>query len=358
MFLLFFYVLLALMVSFLCSMMEATLLSVTNSYIRGLENDGKKAGKILRKFKSNIDTPLAAILTLNTIANTIGATGAGAQAQKVFQNHWITLFAVCFTLAILVFSEIIPKTLGAVYWRTLAPVLIYPLKAFIFILYPFIVFSRWITRFLTPKDRKISPVSRHEIAMMVEFGEDHGALTSWEEKVIKNILHLEKVKVREIMTPRTVVFNFQKDITIGDVMRENPVLPFSRIPIYDCDQDNMSGIVLRHDILESAAEDRHNIKLSTLMRPIQAIPESISVALAIEKFITDKAHLFLVVDEYGGTAGIVTLEDAMESLLGSEIVDEMDTEEDMQEYASRLWRFKKWQTEMERKKNNNNHKQQ
>ena len=353
MLLLILYVVLAMTVSFFCSLMEATLLSVSNSFIRSLENEGKKSAKILREFKENIDKPLAAVLTLNTIANTIGATGAGAQAQLVFKNAWITVFAVVFTFAILVFSEIIPKTLGAVYWRTLAPILVYPLKAFVFILYPFIVFARWITKFLTPKDSEVSPVSRHEITMMVEFGEDHGALSQWEEKVIKNILLLEKVQVQQIMTPRTVVFNFQKDMTVGEVMNNRRVLPFSRIPLYGKDKDDMVGMVLRPDILEAAAMDNMDIPLHSLMRPLEAIPESISVARAIEKFVSGKFHIFLVVDEYGGTAGIVTLEDSMESLLGTEIVDEMDTVEDMRELAARLWRHRKRRTglEMEKKVN-------
>lgn len=341
MFLLIFYVVMAMTVSFLCSLTEATLLSVSDSFIRGLENEGKKCAKILREFRDNIDRPLAAVLTLNTIANTIGATGAGAQAQLVFQNIWVTVFAVVFTFAILIFSEIIPKTLGTIHWRTLAPILAYPLKAAVFLLYPFIVFSRWITRFLTPKDMQASPVSRHEITMMVEFGEDHGALSQWEEKVIKNILLLEKVKVQQIMTPRTVVFNIQKDLTVGEVVKERKVVPFSRIPLYGKDSDDMAGMVLRSDILEAAAQDNTDIPLYTLSRPLEAIPESISVARAIEKFVSGKFHIFQVVDEYGGTAGIVTLEDAMESLLGTEIVDEMDTVEDMRELAARLWRYKK-----------------
>ncbi len=347
MFLLILYVAMAMIVSFICSLTEATLLSVSNSFIRSLENEGKKSAKILREFKENIDIPLAAVLTLNTIANTIGATAAGAQAQLVFNSVWITVFAIAFTFGILIFSEIIPKTLGAVHWRTIAPILAYPLKATIFILYPFILFSRWITKFLTPKDGEISPVSRHEITMMVEFGEDHGALSQWEEKVIKNILLLENVKVQQIMTPRTVVFNFQKDITVGEVMRERRVLPFSRIPLYGKDKDDMVGMVLRPDILEAAAMDNMDMPLHTLMRPLEAIPESISVARAIEKFVAGKSHIFLVVDEYGGTAGIVTLEDSMESLLGTEIVDEMDTVEDMRELAARFWRYRKRRAEMD-----------
>jgi len=360
-FLLVFYVLLAMLVSFMCSMMEAALLSISNSYIRALENRGKKSGTILRQFKSNIDIPLAAILTLNTIANIVGATGAGAQAQKIFKNHWVTLFTVLFTLSILIFSEIIPKTIGAVYWRSLATPTAYILRIIIFILYPFVIFARWITRFLTPKNPLNLSVFRQEIAMLAEIGEDRGALSPWEESVIKNILRLEKIRVKQIMTPRTVLFGFPRETTIAEVMEKSGGLPFSRIPIYDTTLDNMIGMVLRHDILDAAAKDSEDMPLKEMLRSLHPIPESLSAARAIEQFIKRREQIFLVIDEYGGTAGIVTLEDAMESLLGKEIVDEMDTVEDMQELATRMWRYRlsnfegeiMREEEIERRKENN-----
>lgn len=331
---------LALLVSFLCSILEATILSVSNSYIKALVNEGKKAGFLLQKFKSDIDQPLAAILTLNTIANTLGATGAGAQAQKVFGNQWITLFAVCLTLAILFFSEIVPKTIGAVYWRKIAPACSYILNFIIILLYPFIILARWITDRLKSKEKIKLSVYRQEIAMLAEIGEDRGALTGWEQKVIKNILRLDKIKVRDIMTPRTVVLSYQKDITVGELIQKEKVLPVSRIPIYNEDQDNMIGMVLRPDILDKAAQDQDDTTLESIMRPLHAVPESLTVANSIELFIRRQEHIFLVIDEYGGTAGIVTMEDTMEALLGTEIVDETDTVEDMQKLALRLWKYR------------------
>jgi len=345
--LLIFYVAFALLVSFLCSILEATILSVSNSYIKGLVNEGRKSGLLLKKFKSDIDQPLAAILTLNTIANTLGATGAGAQAQKVFGNKWITLFAVCLTLAILFFSEIVPKTIGAVYWRKISPACSYILNFITILLYPFTILTSWVTGKLKPKDIPKLSMYRQEIEMLAEIGEDRGALTGWEQKVIKNILRLDKIKLREIMTPRTVVLSYQKDMTVGELLQKEKVLSFSRIPLYDEDHDDMIGMVLRPDILEKAAQDQDDITLESIMRPLHAVPESLSVAKSIELFIKRQEHIFLVIDEYGGTAGIVTMEDTMEALLGTEIVDETDTVEDMQKLALRLWKYRSKEAEKE-----------
>lgn len=347
MFLLILYVVLAIGVSFLCSMMEATLLSITPSYVRGMVKDGRKSGVILEKFKENVDRPLSAILTLNTIANTIGAVGAGSQAQKLFQSPWVTVFAMGFTLAILIISEIIPKTLGAVHWRKLAPFCAYFLKVIVFILYPLVLFARWITGFLAPESEIKGAVYRQEIEMMAEIGEDEGALSPWEEDLIKNILSLSKTRVESIMTPRTVIFSIQENTTVGNLLKENPDLSFSRILLYDKNQDNMKGIALRADILDAVAQDRHETPLRELLRPIHAIPESISVARALENFIHRQEHIFLVIDEYGGTAGILAMEDCLEALLGREIVDERDKVADMQELALKKWKLRNWKMQME-----------
>ncbi len=339
--LLIFYVLLAVTVSFCCSVMEATLLSVNNSYIKNAINHKKKYGNLLAEYKKNIDRPLAGILTLNTIANTLGATGAGAQAGKVFGNQWVGLFAILLTFSILVFSEIIPKTIGAVYWRKTAPITAYTLKYILILLHPFIVFSQYLTSILNPSGNINPKVLREEISVMAEIGEDIGALSDWEEKLISNILKLDKIKVKEILTPRTVMLSFPCNFTVREVLKEKPNLPFSRIPIYKGDPDHIVGIVLRSDILASAAKDQHDKKLIEMKRDIYSIPPSLSIARAIELFITRREHIFLVVDEYGGTEGIVTLEDAMEALLGSEIVDEKDFVVDMRELALRMWQSKR-----------------
>ncbi len=336
--LLLFYVILALLVSFVCSIMEATLLSVSNSYIKKLMKEGKKSGKILWEYKKDVDRPLAAILTLNTIANTLGATGAGAQAETVFGNKWVTLFAVALTLAILIFSEIIPKTVGAVYWRKTAPPTAFILKAIIFLLWPLI----WLTRVVVniiPKPGKTSPkIFREEISVLAEIGEDMGALSEWEEDIITNLLRLSKIKVNDILTPRTVIFALHMNKTAGEVIEENKILPFSRIPVYDEDTDDIKGIVLRYAIMEAVAKDTPDITMKEMLRPLHAIPKSLNVAEVLNLFIQRGEHIFLVIDEYGGTQGIVTLEDSMEALLGLEIVDEKDRVVDMRELAMRIWK--------------------
>jgi len=336
--LLVFYVLLAVCVSFTCSVMEATLLSVSSSYIKSLKNRGKRSGELLWQYKKDVDRPLAAILTLNTIANTLGATGAGAQAEKVFGSKWLGLFAVLLTLSILIFSEIIPKTLGARYWRKIAPATAYILRFIIFILNPFIILARYITSKLSPQTTTNPRMFREEITAMTEIGEDLGALSDWEEKVIHNILKLDRIKVRDILTPRTVMFTFSRDMTVGEALEKKTVLPFSRIPIYEESPDKIIGMVLRHDILESAANDQSEQELVQLLRPLHPVPASLSVAKAIEQFIERREHIFLAIDEYGGTEGIVTLEDTMEALLGTEIVDEKDMVIDMRQLALRMWK--------------------
>jgi CBS domain containing-hemolysin-like protein len=334
-------VFISLVVSFACSIMEATLLSVSRSYVQKLVNEGKRSGLILQEFKKNIDEPLAAILALNTAAATIGATVSGAQAQKLFSGQWVGAFALVFTLAILVLSEIIPKTLGVVYWRKTAPATAYLLKGMVFVFSPFIFLSRIITGTFASKGLASPQVMREELLMMAEVGEDHGALSDWEEKVIKNILLLDRIKVREIFTPRTVMLAFPMEMTVAQVQGKYPSIPFSRIPLYGEHQDDIQGMVLRQDSIEAAARDRLQEKLFTFMRPLSHVPESLSIARAIESFIKRREHMFVVIDEYGGTEGIVTLEDAMESLLGTEIVDEKDRVIDMRELALRLWRSRR-----------------
>ncbi len=335
--LLIFFVFLAMAVSFTCSVMEATLLSVTPSYIKTLTNKGRRAGVILQEYKKNIDSPLAAILALNTIANTIGATGAGLQAEKVFPGGWVALFVFLFTFSILLFSEIIPKTIGAVYWRKTAPVTAYVLRVITVVLYPLVALSRFVTRKMARSGTANPGIMRDEIFMMAEVGENMGALSDWEEKIIKNILLLERVKVTEILTPRTVMLAFPTSMTVGEVIEKHRIIPFSRIPVYLGDPDDIKGIVLRHDIQEEAVKNHLKTKMKKLIRPVGHVPESISVARLLEKFIKHQTQMFVVCDEYGGTEGIVTLEDALESLLGSEIVDEKDMVIDMRELALKIW---------------------
>jgi CBS domain containing-hemolysin-like protein len=331
------FVTLAVVISLTCSLMEATLLSVSSSYVRNLKNQNRKSGRILSEFKQDIDRPLAAILILNTIANTAGATAAGAQAEIVFQSRYLGIFAALFTLTILIVSEIIPKTIGAVYWRKTATFTAYLLNGIVFVLSPFITVTRFITRTITREKRVSKDVFREEIYVLAEIGEDMGALSKVEEKVIRNILRMRRIKVKEILTPRTVMMALESDTRVDEVIKDYPVLEFSRIPVYEETPDQMQGLVLRQDIIDAVARDEFDRQLKELVRPIHHIPQSLPAADALELFISRGEHIFLVVDEYGGTAGIVTLEDTMESLLGSEIVDEKDSVADLRELATRMW---------------------
>ena len=331
------YVLIALVFSFLCSIAEAVLLSITSSHIAVLEKRGKPAAAILRKLKQNINQPLAAILTLNTIAHTLGAAGAGAQATMIFGNEYLGIISAVLTLLILVFSEIIPKTLGAHYWKTLAPATAYLLQGLIFILYPFVKLSEKITRGMT-EGPTLSGFSRSEFAAMAELGEKEGRLAEQESAIIRNLLLLRKTRLDEVMTPRTVIFSLPETTTVGAFFHRHEQTRFSRIPIYRDDQENIIGFVLRSDLLLAQARGNTEKTLSTYCREIAALPETLTVAQAFEQFLLLRSQIMLVIEEYGGVEGIVTLEDLLETLIGLEIVDESDQTEDMQKLALQRWR--------------------
>ncbi|MCB0407347.1 MAG: HlyC/CorC family transporter, partial [Bdellovibrionales bacterium] len=315
-----FYLILAVVVSFFCSLLEAVLLSVTPSFIGVAEKNGKKYGVILKELKSQIDRPLAAILTLNTVANTIGAAGVGAQVQNIYGNAYVAISSGLLTMVILIFSEIIPKTIGASKWKTLAPICAYPLRAMVLSLYPFVLLSEFLYSLLG--GNRENTVTREEMIVTAEMGAVDGTLRQKESLVIKNLLMLDAIKVADIMTPRSVIHAFESDKTVQQIMTENRPIRFSRIPVYDEDLDHIKGMVHRYKILEASSHDLDNLKINELMTPIHSVPENISVAAALDQFIKRKEHIFVVVDDYGSTSGLVSLEDAVETLLGVEIVDE------------------------------------
>mgnify|MGYP003564658645 CR=1 FL=1 len=323
---------LAIGISFLCSIMEAVLLSVTHSYIAVLEKEEKGCAKHLRKIKEKIDRPLSAILTLNTIANTVGATGVGAQTLKVFGNQWVALASGILTLCILVFSEIIPKTIGASYWRKLAPVSAYVIKGLIFITYPIVISFEGLSHIISPKGKRVK-ITREELISAAEIGENAGALKKEEATIIGNVLLLQKVVARDIMTPRSVIFGLDKSLTVRQIMKQNRILNFSRIPVFENSIDNITGLVLRPVILKALCDGNDSVTIGDLANPIHAVPGSNSVASVMNKFIKRREQLFLLVDEYGQTEGIITLEDVIETLLGVEIVDELDSVTDMRKLA-------------------------
>ncbi len=335
--LLIFYVSLALGVSFLCSVMEAVLLSVTPSFAAQTEKHNPRLGARLRQLKTDVDRPLAAILSLNTIAHTVGAAGAGAQAVAVFGDAWVGVISGVLTFLILVISEIIPKTLGAVYWRQLTPSIVRLLVPTTLLMWPLVWMAQGLTRLLARGGRQVA-VSREELTALTDLGAEEGVVGEQESRIVKNLFRLDKVKVRDIMTPRTVLFALPATQTVDEALAAHTQIRFSRIPLYGANRDEIVGFVLQHDLLLRAAEDRGDTPLAELARPIEAVSGELPLLGLFERLMDRRAHVALVLGEYGGTSGIVTLEDLIETLLGLEIVDEADGVQDMQELARQKWR--------------------
>ncbi len=331
------YILLALIFSFLCSVAEAVLLSITPSYITGLQKKTPHIAVLLKQLKQdNVDKSLAAILTLNTIAHTVGAIGSGSKATVVFGSAWFGLFSAIMTLMILFLSEIIPKTIGAVYWRSLAGLTARFVKGLILVLYPLIWISEALTRFIS-RDKNIHVFSRDEFVAMAEFGESRGKIDPRESRIIRNLFRLSSLTSSDIMTPRTVISGLPEDSTVEAALDAKPTVTFSRLPVYGKDLDQITGFILRDDLLLSKARDCGDAKIETLKRDITTVPDSIPLSDLLECLLDQRQHIALVLDEYGGTTGLVTLEDVVETLLGMEIVDEMDRVEDMRALARQQW---------------------
>lgn len=335
--LLFIYLSIALVISFLCSLLEAVLLTVTPSYMEAQEQSGNKVGAKLKNIKSDIDRPLAAILSLNTIAHTVGAAGVGAQAVKIYGDAYMGIISAILTFLILVFSEIFPKTIGVTYWRKLTGFVAYTLDILIVIMYPFVLISKWITALLSNGEKQ-PQVSRSEIYAMADMGQKEGVFIESESRILKNLVRLRTLKVEDIMTPRTVVIAAPENWGLKKIYDDEDYFKFSRIPVFDKIIDNVTGYVHKHDVLDKLAKDAHKIPLKDIKRDIAMAPEEMSIMALFEKFIAEKEQIALVVDKYGGMAGIVTMEDVMETLLGLEIMDEYDSTRDMQEYARERWR--------------------
>lgn len=331
------YIAIALLFSFLCSIFEAVLLSVTTAHISVLEQDDKSSGPLLRKLKGDINKPLAAILTLNTIAHTVGAVGAGAQAMIVFGDAWVGLISAILTLMILVFSEIIPKTLGATYWRGLAGMTAFGLKFLIKILYPFVWLSELLTRGLS-HNSKIDGFSREEFAAMADLGEQEGQLEERESRILKNMFLLHETLVTDVMTPRPVVFSLPESLTVQEYFDKHYDSRFSRIPVYAEDDEIFTGFVLKDDLLLAQARNNTDNTLKKYRRELNTLSDRASLSDAFDEVLHQRAHIMVIVDEYGGMEGIITMEDILETLLGLEIMDESDKAADMQEYARRMWK--------------------
>jgi CBS domain containing-hemolysin-like protein len=337
--LLFVYLFIALFTSFICSILEAVLLSTPLSFLKAKVEQGDSDAITFIKLKEDIDKPLSAILSLNTVAHTVGAAGVGAQATLVFGEAYFGVVSAVLTILILVLTEIIPKTLGANYSRELMGVAAKSINVMIFITYPLVVTSAVLTKLLSKNEKELT-TSREEISALASIGTEEGIFGEKENKIIQNLIKLKGIKISEIMTPRIVVVVANEEMTLQEFLNNKDFLHFSRIPIYEGNRDNITGYVFRELVFEKLAEDQFDLKLKDIRRDIVTFPKVTTLFDAWEELLHNKEQISLISDEYGGMDGIATLEDIIETLLGFEIVDEKDKVEDMQQYAMERWKTK------------------
>ncbi len=332
------YILLAISISFMCSIAESVLLCITPSFIESIRAENENLGNLLRQLRiEKVDQSFAAILSLNTIAHTAGAVMAGAQAELIFGSTWIGLFSAFMTLAILFLSEIIPKTIGTVYWKKLAGTTAVAIKVMIYVLYPFV----WLSEKLTKRIGQSSDtdvMSRDEMIAMAEIGKKQGFVEQHEFRVFNNLFRLNRLNAADIMTPRVVISALPQSISVREALKTDEIGTFSRLPLFDQDIDNITGFVLKDQILLLAARGKMDTRMESLKREIPVIPETLPLSRLLDDMLKLRQQIAVVIDEYGGTAGIVTMEDAIETLLGIEIKDEMDNVEDMRHLARQKWR--------------------
>lgn len=334
-----FYLLVTCGTSFLCSLMESVILSVSPEFISMHSKTSRRSGQLLKSLHAHVDRPLAAILTLNTIANTIGPMLIAREVVHLYGSGALAVASGSLTFIILIFSEIVPKTLGANNAKSLAPVAAYIVTGMVYLTLPAVVTARLINRILVKSRRRRS--TRAEMIAAAELSADDGVIHQKEGKIIKNLLMLDSIKVSEIMTPRSVVNAFDMTETVGAVMDRYKPVRFSRIPLYDKELDNVQGLLHRYKLMEAVSHDMYNMPLKDIMTSIHRVTENTSVSAALDQFIKRREHLFLVCDAHDRMTGIVTLEDAVETLLGVEIVDEYDAVTDMRQYAIEQLRLKK-----------------
>lgn len=320
------------LVSAMCSLFEAVLYAVPISHIEALVNANKRTGLLLQKLRENVDEPIAAVLSLNTISNTAGAAIAGAIATRVLGSAWVGLFSAFFTLAILFFAEVIPKTVGVVYARPLSEWIASPLRGLVVVFKPLIKLLGLATKAIAGQ-APVEHISEAELLVMTQLGMKTGVIKEFEAAVIKNILSLEIKTVHEVMTPRNVMFALPANVTVEEVGQNPKILSYSRVPIYFGDIDNIIGIVFQQDIFTELAEDRLTTPVRSLVKPVDFVFERTSLDEILNKFLAARRHMFVVLGEFGGTSGVITLEDVIEEILGKEIVDEFDTVEDLQKLA-------------------------
>lgn len=333
-------------ISFLCSILESILLSTNMSYISVLEKNNPSAGSLLKKLKIDIDKSIASILILNTIANTLGATAIGVQAQNVFEGDetLVMFISIILTFMILFLAEIIPKTIGAVHWKKLAPLAARIISFFIIITYPIIILTQFVTKKIGKENT--DSISREELIHSTLLSEEEGIIGDLESDIIENTLSLNNIKVKDILTPRSVMYAIERTTSIKDIIEDKRTFKFSRVPVYDGTIDNIVGIILTKKLFKQAIKDPE-VDIQTIMKPVFAMHENIPVSKALNMFIQKKEHMFIVHDSYDQTEGIVTLEDCIETLLGLEIMDESDTTADMRKLALNKMKAKRKEKEKE-----------
>jgi CBS domain containing-hemolysin-like protein len=335
--LLLFFLVGAMAISFLCSILESVLMSTPLSFISMQEEAGYKPATLFKSYKTDNGKPIAAILSLNTIANTIGAAGVGAQATQAFGSQWFGLVSAMTTILILIFSEIIPKTIGTTQWRRLMGFTAHTIRVLIVIMYPLVLLIGLLTKLFSHHNEEEASVSREEVAAMADVGEDEGVLDEDENKIIQNVIKLDNVKAYDVMTPHSVAAVAPESMTLKEFYKVEEYSHFSRIPVYADDPEYITGYILRSDALEDLAEDKFNKRLKDIKRDIPLFNEEASVSEIWDSLLKHKEQIAIIIDEYGGFQGILTLEDIIETIFGLEIIDENDEVTDMQQFARERW---------------------
>lgn len=335
-------VFITLTVSFIASLMEAVILSTNQSFVALVVDQKKPYGPLLERHLDKIGRPLSAILTINTLTNIVGSSMIAYRVQQIYGETFLALFSGILSLLVLIFCEVIPKSIGATHWKSLAPYGAYIIQAMIFLVYPAVWIIESISTKLNKNNGEQPEVTRDELIMTAQIGAEEGTLKTKESNIIKNLLMLDKIYVSDVMTPRTVLFAIEDIETVEEVFDKYKPIRFSRIPVYHENIDNIIGMTSRYKILEALSHDgEHNKTIGELLAPIATVSEQMHVSQLLDFFIKEKEHLALAIDEYGVVTGLVTLEDAIETLLGVEIVDEYDNVEDMRKYALEQWQIRK-----------------
>lgn len=333
------YIVAALSLSFLCSMLEAVFLSISPAFVAQANQEGGEMARHLDDMKTRVDRPLAAILSFNTVSHTLGAAGAGGEAQRIWGSDALAIVSAIMTLLILIVAEIIPKTLGARYWRQLTPFTVQTLRFLIFIQLPLIWLSEKIGGLIKPaNDEGADHVSRDELAALAQLGQEQGVFDERESRILKNLLGMQELSTRDVMTPRTVMFALPVVTTVREFVDRRDAMQFSRVPVYGANVDDVRGYVLKTDVFLRAVKNDREKTLADLIRPHMVVPASLPVPELFERMLDRREHIAVVVDEYGGVDGVVTMEDVLETLLGMQIVDEADRVKSLREMARAKWR--------------------